>query len=109
MTEDYNTLEHLLEPLELTDDLAQSYVEDIVHKPTEQLQDDYMMIWYMQPKEGYGSLKPAVTLIRLAILAELKRRPWIGPRPRLALRIPSRVQEDQIPILEIPRGYGGNL
>ena len=109
MTDTYNTLLHLLEPLQLTPDLAQAYVDDIVNKPTTQLQDDYMMIWYLQPLQGYGPIKPAVTLVRLAILQELKQRPCIPPRDRLSLRLPDRLQEEKTPDSELPRGYGGNV
>jgi hypothetical protein len=80
-------MNNLLQPLQVTAESADEYVRTIATRHTEQLHDDYQMIWLHLPDTGYGDLKPYITQIRLAIIAELPHRKAIAMRARLCDRL----------------------
>jgi len=92
MTSAYNTLDHLLQPQSLTPESADAYIKLISAIPTEQLHDDYMMIWLQMPETGYAD-KQTIVSVRLAIIAELKNRVPLGGQTRLETRLKNRNQE----------------
>lgn len=77
----------LLKPLEVTEESAEQYVANIADRTTEQLHDDYQIIWLSQPPEGYGLIKHFITQIRLAIIDALRTRKPVGLRPSLQNRL----------------------
>lgn len=80
-------MKDLLQPLQVSAESADEYVRTIKDRHTEQLHDDYQMIWLDLPDTGYGELQPYITQIRLAIIAELPNRKAIAMRARLCDRL----------------------
>jgi hypothetical protein len=77
----------LLNPLQITSMQAHEYVQQITTRSTADLHDDYQMIWLLQPESGYGDLHDVIHQLREAIIQELRDRPGIPVRPRLATRL----------------------
>lgn len=77
----------LLNPLHMTPSQAHEYVQQIPSRSTADLHDDYQMIWLHQPESGYGDLHDLIHQLREAIIQELRDRPGIPARDRLATRL----------------------
>lgn len=78
----------LLQPLQLTRETLDAYVNLIHNRTLEQLQDDLQMIWIQAPAQGYGDLKPLVLELRAVIIKEMKNRKPVPWRERLVHRLP---------------------
>lgn len=76
-----------LTPLAITQAGVHEYVQQITTRSTADLHDDYQMIWIHQPPAGYGDLQCLIHQLREAIIQELRDRPGIPVRDRLATRL----------------------
>lgn len=94
--------------MQLNADMCKQYVASVCDLSTGQLQDDYMMIWHQQPRQGYGELLPWVREVSMAIITELAQRAPVPHRPRLIVRFPQVVPEnhDPCPILKSRKSQG---
>ena len=82
----------ILNPLSIDQASLDAYIQHIAERSTQQLHDAYQLIWMLQPKQGYGELKPLIDLLRAAIIRQIRNRPGIPLRPRLVDRIHTVVQ-----------------
>lgn len=78
----------LLQPLSVTNEYVDTYVQHIQTRSLEQLQDDLQMIWLCMPVNGYGDQKPMILTLWQTIIQEIKSREPMPWRERLVHRLP---------------------
>lgn len=86
---DLSVSEELIDPVSITLDFTNEYLNQLNLKSTQNLQDDLSMIWLSLPNEGYIN-KVAVLRLRQILIEELNSRPPITWRSRLEYRLKLR-------------------
>ncbi len=82
----------LIDPFQVDEAFFAAYQSEIADRTTDQLHDDYQIMWLKVPVEGYTNHEH-ITLLRELIISELAHRKPIPMRDRLETRLKNQAEK----------------